>query len=603
MKNKLLLLYLFVVLIPISVIGYLLVYQTKKTLSAQTTEINMVTLHQLKMNITSRLETYINLSNVIFSDRKFKRDLELDYSSDEYFMDYWDNIDKYPSKFIMMNPNRFRIFIHTTNSTLLKEFIDYTFEHRYEFINLIDEDTKKEKWYKDIIKANTGSVISVPYRNRDGKMAFSIGRLLKPAGETDDIYMLLIEILEDELASQIKEEGRNKDIYLLNEKGYIMTSSVKEAVGMHQSNVSVLEGIGEETGPVFRQGRYYFIENLDGPSLINQWKVLTVVSPDVLLEDMARMIDFIILVCAMSALVAFLMITLFSRTLTRRLTLLVRSMKSIRDDKLDIDMEITGRDEIDELTGSFKEMLTRIRLLISEVYIANMHIKDLEIRKRDAELNALQSQVNPHFLFNTMESLRMNLIKKGETEVSDIIGHFAQLMRKNIEWGDDMITFRDEIALVRNYIKIQKFRYRDKLDCRIEINPELMDCMLPKFTIQPIVENAIYHGIETKDGKGTVVLSAAMEDEDILITVRDDGEGIDRADLEHINTLLSHGRGEDYRGRIGILNVHERIRLYFGGRYGVSIDSEKKAGTVVKILLPLKKHNGSGNDVQNSYSG
>jgi two-component system sensor histidine kinase YesM len=271
---------------------------------------------------------------------------------------------------------------------------------------------------------------------------------------------------------------------------------------------------------------------------------------------------------------------LYSNALTSRLKLLVKNMSKIKDGKFDVFVSSDKDDEIGDLSRSFKSMVNRINNLINEVYL-------LEIKKKEAEINALQSQINPHFLFNTMESIRMNLWKKDDFETSEIVQKFAQLLRKSIDWASDGIELKKEIELVATYLDIQKYRYREKLEYVIQIDDELNNYIIPKFTLQPIVENAIYHGIEMKKGKGRVTISSQVSEQGLKVIVKDDGIGMDEDKLSTVRKQISSPMEEDRKTRIGIRNVHQRLKLYYGETYGVSIYSNKNTGTVVEILLPL----------------
>jgi two-component system sensor histidine kinase YesM len=272
-------------------------------------------------------------------------------------------------------------------------------------------------------------------------------------------------------------------------------------------------------------------------------------------------------------------VVFLSRTLTNRLKLLVKNMSKISDGKFDVFVRYEGNDEISELYASFKNMVERINTLINEVYV-------LDIEKKDAEIKALQSQINPHFLFNTMESIRMNLWNKQDYETSEIIQKFSKLLRKSIDWGTEKIALKQEIDLVETYLKIQQYRYKNKFEYTIEIDETLFDCVIPKFTLQPIVENAIYHGIEMKKGKSMLFITTEIVNNDFKIIIQDDGVGIDEEKLCQIKEQILQEGFSSSNSRIGIRNVHQRIQLSYGRNYGIIIDSKKNSGTKVEILLP-----------------
>jgi len=181
----------------------------------------------------------------------------------------------------------------------------------------------------------------------------------------------------------------------------------------------------------------------------------------------------------------------------------------------------------------------------------------------------------------------MNLIKKGEVEIADVIADFALFLRRSIECGGDSLTLGMELDLSEHYLKIQKFRYRDKFEYRIDVSSTLQNIIIPKFIIQPIVENAIYHGIEMKEEQGVLRIFSRVTEDNIVIFVEDDGVGMD---AERLHEVISGLNAEQDDGetvaRIGIRNVHQRLQLYYGPQYGVQIESEINGGTRVKIMLP-----------------
>jgi two-component system sensor histidine kinase YesM len=255
-------------------------------------------------------------------------------------------------------------------------------------------------------------------------------------------------------------------------------------------------------------------------------------------------------------------------------------MSMVSEGNFKVFVDCSGTDEISELARDFKIMVEKVNALINEVYI-------LDIKKKEAEFNALQSQINPHFLFNTMESIRMNLWNRQDYATSEIIQQFALLLRKSIERTDDIIPIYQESELVETYLKIQKYRYGEKLEYEINIPETFYYNIIPKFTLQPIVENAVYHGICQKKGKGKLSIIADKLGDFLCITVEDNGAGMVESKLKEINEQLSENQADKGSGRIGIRNVHQRLRLYFGSPYGMTITSRKNVGTRVEILLPI----------------
>lgn len=225
-------------------------------------------------------------------------------------------------------------------------------------------------------------------------------------------------------------------------------------------------------------------------------------------------------------------------------------------------------------------------------------IKVLNLSKKQAQYLALQNQINPHFLYNTLESIRSEALCAGVDGVASMTEALATFFRYTISNIDKLVTLEDELANIENYYIIQKYRFGDKLNLSIEYGEDLkiLNFRLPKLILQPIVENAIYHGIEGKMGQGTLRIRIQCTKERLLIRVSDDGVGIEQEKLDTLNNkLLTNSlediteSGRDKRGGIAILNVNNRIKLLFGEEYGIYIQSKKHVGSDVEITLPVIK--------------
>ena len=240
-------------------------------------------------------------------------------------------------------------------------------------------------------------------------------------------------------------------------------------------------------------------------------------------------------------------------------------------------------DEITELGISFNIMIGRIRELL------NAKIREQENLKK-AELKALQAQINPHFLYNTLDTIVWMAESNNTDQVIEIVRALSSFFRIALSKGKDWISLQQEIEHVRSYLTIQKMRYRDILDYRIEVEEALLDSTVLKLTLQPLVENALYHGIKGKRHGGTIVVRACGIDSDkVLLEVQDDGVGFTPYKLAQTQELLAEDLGEvtlSEEGGFGLENVHKRIQLYYGREYGLAIESHYRSGTRVSVTIP-----------------
>lgn len=229
-------------------------------------------------------------------------------------------------------------------------------------------------------------------------------------------------------------------------------------------------------------------------------------------------------------------------------------------------------------------MTEKLTDLIQREYSAKM-------MKKQAELDALQSQINPHFLYNTLESIRGQAITKGVEDIEVMTKALSDLFRYSISKKGNLVSLQEELTNVDNYLMIQQYRFNNKFIILNKIEPDTLHNKIPKLLIQPIVENAVQHGLETKQGKGTITISAYRTAKRLVVNVQDNGLGISQEKLVIINESLTCGQAvaemEDSGLRIGLINVNERIKLNFGDKYGLKVYSAKEVGTNVEITLPL----------------
>ena len=252
-------------------------------------------------------------------------------------------------------------------------------------------------------------------------------------------------------------------------------------------------------------------------------------------------------------------------------------MKEIEKGNFDIQVNIESSNEIGQLSKRFNRMTT----VIKELMFQNITEQEL---KRKSELKALQAQINPHFLYNTLDSIIWMAEGKKSEEVVEMVAALARLFRISISKGQEMISIANEIEHIKSYLTIQKMRYKDKLDFEIDVDKQILGNKVFKIILQPLVENSIYHGIKNNAGVGIVRITGRIVDERILLQVIDNGIGMSKESIRHMfeKTEKSvNGSG------IGVSNVNQRIRLYFGDPYGITFESELGQGTTANIWLPI----------------
>ncbi len=265
---------------------------------------------------------------------------------------------------------------------------------------------------------------------------------------------------------------------------------------------------------------------------------------------------------------------------------LSKLMKDVEKGNFDVDLKVDSKDEIGLLANSFNSMISKIRELIKE----NFHI---EIRQKQAELYALQSQINPHFMYNTLETISMAVEDNDDDTVVEMVTLLGRMLRFSLSNKNRIVPFNKEVEHIKNYLTIQQFRFEERLSFHILSEIDLNQLYSPKFILQPIIENCIKHGLETRRGTLTIriyirtVPGIQPGTKDVVIYVEDDGAGIDDKTLEKINSLLKSDPIGRRDSGFGMINVHGRIFMLFGEEYGLTVESGTENGTVIMIRFPV----------------
>jgi len=328
-----------------------------------------------------------------------------------------------------------------------------------------------------------------------------------------------------------------------------------------------------------------FTAAYDDDEILKSWKLVGVISEDEVFREVFRSRGFIVWMALANLIFSTAIIYWISRSMNVRLASILRHMKKVKNQQF---VPIEARethDEIGQLQSEFNHMTLQIKTLIDDVYKADIHRKNLELERRKAQLNALQSQINPHFLFNALETIRMRSLIKNETETAKIIQNMARLLRSSLTWHKDRITVEEELEFIHCFLEIQQYRFGDRLTYRLDVDPAALKVVIPKMVFLPIVENASIHGIEPMKEGGQIEIGIRLTFTYLEFSVRDNGAGMQPEQVRRIYGYLEkdEGLGE----RIGLQNVIYRLKMLYGERVGLFIDSAPGKGTFVRISLPV----------------
>lgn len=332
-------------------------------------------------------------------------------------------------------------------------------------------------------------------------------------------------------------------------------------------------------------GFHKAIRILDG-----SWDIYVMPRPNNIYEAVRKNLPLFCLLFTLNIFVPFALMNLINRSFTQRLRELEAALRSLDRDELYQLPEISGADEISLLMESYNEMAARMNDLIQNEYKSRLKRQENDIARQKAELLALHSQINPHFLFNALESIRMHSVIKGEFETADMVEKLAVMQRQNVTWGNDYVTIDDEINFVKAYLELQKYRFGSRLCYEIDVDGENGQYRLPRLTLVTFVENACVHGMEKKESACWVFVRVFQKGEDLVLEVEDTGQGMSETKCRQLAQEMNEVRIEmlQENKRVGILNAALRLKLFLDGKVRFELDSETGVGTLVTIRIPLE---------------
>lgn len=306
---------------------------------------------------------------------------------------------------------------------------------------------------------------------------------------------------------------------------------------------------------------------------------------------LAKNFPLILCLICVNVIFPFLLMQLINQSFTQRIRELDEAFGNVGEEELKQLPEVRGQDEISVLMASYNRMAGRMNELIQTVYKNRLKSQEIDIARQKAELLALHSQINPHFLFNALESIRMHSVLKKEFETADMVQKLALMERQNVEWGNDFVRVRDEIRFIEAYLELQKYRFGGKLTYQIQVDDECNDYWLPKLTLVTFVENACVHGMENKTSGSWVFVRIYREEQSLMIEIEDTGSGMPEEKCRQLAEEMKHVEIDMLKEKhhVGILNAALRLKMATDDTVVFEMNSEIGAGTIVTISIPFEK--------------
>jgi len=564
MYEKLIISFILISFIPISILGTVTVIHFRDFALESSAREVYNNLTYIKLRITEMTNEAVNIANKLMIDQRLKELLLYKYKSPmETYLKYtqYKEIENYKTLFARAIS---QIRIYSENPTILENGIFYK----------VNDNTKNKPWYKLALRLNGFIRWEIVYQDEDiyPDYYFSLVRLLR------DVYnekfgVLVINLNKLELRSILNHQPF--DTFLINDDKIIVAGNNEKYIGkkidFDEDRIFNRHGY-----PIYYDGKKYQVFGIYLPLTGDNkdFYLISMVPLEFIMNEPLKMQYFALLIIMLSIFLSTILIFILSKNMSKRVAILNNAVSEISHGNLDLDIPLKGKDEIGELAENVKIMTKNIK-----------NLNELVIKQKDMKLKLLTNQFNPHFLFNTLETIHMMAICNEQKEIADISLKLGNLLRKIVESKGEPIRLDEELNFVRDYLEIQKYRFR-KIEYRINILEDIRNIYILPFLIQPIVENSIIHGLEGKADKGLINITIISENNKFIISIEDNGVGMDK---DEISAILGNLHENGLTEKTGLRNTLERIKLFYGEEYGIRIESEKDKGTKVDIILPYSQ--------------
>lgn len=583
--RKWLLAYILLILLPVSILLASFYTRSNRILEEEVTRTMQLTLKQAGLNLTYKLEHIRDSSNSVFMNQILYENLQRRSS-------ITDQLKQIKELRNLAETARENGDIFRT-----RFFVDPSRLYAGDRVNLYKlNDIKLYPWYTAVMAAGGGMVWTGVYQESYSdigvKKIFSVARMLRNPQNYEEIVGVLVMDVSEELIGEILSELHFSDTYapyLLDGAGNIIYSSA-EADNGPASSAAVLPA---ELLDTIRHSEEGIQQSKDGRKTVNVvyttigpsgWKLVARVAQSEISHRATALNQFTSIatlagITILFLVLSFVLLMFMTQSMQHRVQMI---LKMIRKEGIGWLEERRSMPDGDFrlLERSVDHLIHKVNNLMEESYQAKM-------QEREAQLRTLQAQINPHFLYNALDMINWSAISHDAEDTSQMIEALAHYFRLSLNKGRDNVSINDELELAKVFLEIQQNRFPSTFTFTIEAGPGLESYIIPKLTLQPLVENALLHGIrKTKDKQGTITITAQLEQETIVLTVSDDGIGMSPEQGQRLLREPSLEKQDNSSsGSFGLYNVNERIRFFAGNRYGLSIDSEPGKGTVITVRI------------------
>ncbi|MFC4401826.1 cache domain-containing sensor histidine kinase [Gracilibacillus xinjiangensis] len=576
-SHKLLGIYLIVTAIPILLVGAYLNYSTREIVLTNVLNEVETNADKMEMRLNTIFNRVTNTSDLLYINDNLKTLLSNKY---ETLLDVYNAYNQYPvfDEFIKYYDEIENIQFFMNKKMITDSYFIYA-----------DRSIRSKSWYKEAVK-NRGKIsweyMKEHWTNKD---YLTLTRSVF-GNSNEQLGVLVIYISPDILATVIEGEPYNTFITLDKE----LVVYHKDSFYLGKKPLFLKRNLGQsgnyliDTWYQEQDVKLSVHEIIPEKALENTIQISTIIPIEEIMEEPNHIFTRGFLITAGALLVSIILIGIFIRSFYQRIEQLRKTMFQVAKGNFQITKPMKGSDEISQVYRDLVTTTKGVRKIIDEVYIHKIREETWKRKQKEMDFKMLASQINPHFLYNTLDTIRMKALMNNDPEVAGIIKMLSKMMRSALERTDRPVPIMEEIQLIDHYLEIQQLRFGDRFTYQINVEQGILPYKIFPLLIQPIVENAVIHGLENKEDAGFIHVSIMNEAHYIKIEVKDNGVGIRKNHLYQIREFMENGEYQSDGNRIGLHNVQQRIKLYYGEAFGIEIESIFGLGTTMAIKLPKR---------------
>lgn len=579
-RSKLLLIYFILILIPLSVFTFFAFYRVSGVVQEQTFNTVSQAFNNAVNTTEDLLERMDGVIRILTHD-KLVYEMSSRNPGDYSILEQLKDSNQLSTSFQYLEA-----FSKVDNIRL---YVGNDYMYSTENSNIFSlSQVRNSRWYTSLTESGKSSLWSPPYLSQDHtseEELFSLFRMIyNPVSLSEPLAVLRVDMEKDKLVEILQSTPITEHGYIvLMENERLLLSTIPVEEDKYDQELKKIMNAGNE-GEWITTSLHDRSVYLNHKSLAQAgWSMVTVIPRDDIFGVSFQLRTEMITAALVITLIAYVLAYAISGSSTRRLSQLVKSMRQVHRGDMDVALEPVGGDEIGQLMLNFQKMMDQIHILMEEKYKDGQEIKSLELK-------ALQAQINPHFLYNSLDLVNCIAIRRDVPEIVRMINALTRFYRLSLNSGQDTLSIEDELRHIEIYVQIQNMRFEDRIVYIQEVEPLIMRLQTIKIILQPIVENAILHGIfKKKDRSGTVTVRGRQENGRVIFEVTDDGVGMppDMLNEEGLPVSTSSERQDGLKGGYGLRNIHDRLKIAYGEGYGIACISSPGEGTTVTVTIPV----------------